>query len=172
MYASIQKNIYSAKHRSDDLPCFTGGYITCSDQTDESLDLPKSVYLTNGNYDEKKFSIRVELPSKYIEIPLSIAQLSEWFSKIGVEDTVELQCERMLLNLGIPDQKEVLNLLLNQCKSRIENIERAEMEADIENERSEMEAEKNEAINMGEYDIGQEKGELNWLNSLENREYH
>ena len=91
MYASTPKNTYAVKHRSDDLPCFTGGYTMCSAQTDESLDLPKSVYLTNGNFYEKKFSIRIDLPSKYIEIPLSMTQLSEWFSKIGVENRLEEQ---------------------------------------------------------------------------------
>lgn len=94
MYSSIPKNTYPTKHRSDDLPCFTGGYITTTADTDGSLDLPKSVYLTKGNSDEKTFSLRVDLPSKYIEIPLSISQLSEWFAKIGVEDAAELQYER------------------------------------------------------------------------------
>lgn len=157
MYASIPKNTYPTKNRSDDLECFHGGYVVSSADTDESIDLPRSVYLTNGNFDEKKFSIRVDLPSKYIEIPLSVEQLSKWFTKISVEDAVELQCERTLLNLEIPEQKEVLNLLMNQCNSRLEKIEIAEREA-------EREAERQAAIDMGEYDIGQEKGELNWLN--------
>jgi hypothetical protein len=157
MYASTPKNTYAVKHRSDDLPCFTGGYITTTADTDGSLDLPKSVYLTKGNSDEKTFSLRVDLPSKYIEIPLSISQLSEWFTKIGVEDAVELQYERTLLNLGIPEQKEVLNVMLNQCNSRLQEIERAERDA-------ERDAEREAAIDMGEYDIGQEKGMLNWLN--------
>jgi hypothetical protein len=39
------------------------------------------------------------------------------------------------------------------------------LEKDIVEERAEREVEKNAAIDMGEYDIGQEKGELNWLNT-------
>ena len=122
------KNAYPAKHRSD-ISYFHGGYTVAADDTDKSLDLPKSVYLTKGNSYEKKFSIRVDLHSKYIEIPLSMAQLKEWFAKIEEEDAVALEEER---------------------------------EAE-EQDRREMEAEKNAAIDMGEYDIGQEKGMLNWL---------
>ena len=151
MYASIPKNTYSTKYRSDDLKHFTGGYTV--GKTDDDYDLPKSVYLTNGNSYQKTFSIRVDLPSKYIEIPLSISQLSEWFSKIGVEDVVKLQCDSTLL---IPEQREVLNLLMNQCKSRLTEIEKAEWDA----EKAEIEVEKNAAIDMGEYDIGQD--ECSW----------
>jgi hypothetical protein len=158
MYSSIPKNTCPTKHRSDDLNFFTGGYITTTADTDKSLDLPKSVYLTRGNFDEKTFSLRVDLHSKYIDIPLSISQLSEWFTKIGVEDVVEHQYETTLLNLEIPEQKELLNAMLIQCNSRLQEIERAERE------RAEREAEREAAIDMGEYDIGQEKGMLNWLN--------
>lgn len=167
MYSSIPKNTCPTKHRSDDLNFFTGGYITTTADTDKSLDLPKSVYLTRGNFDEKTFSLRVDLHSKYIDIPLSISQLSEWFTKIGVEDAVEHQYETTLLNLEIPDQKELLNAMLIQCNSRLHEIESAEREKDereAERERAEREAEREAAIDIGEYDIGQEKGMLNWLN--------
>ena len=130
MYATIPKNTYPIKYRSD-IKHFTGGYTVDSTSTDESLDLPKSVYLTKGNLNEKKFSIRLDLHSKYIDIPLSLTQLSDWFAQIEKEHAVAL-------------------------------------EEEIADERAEREAEKNAAIDIGEYDIGQEKGELNWLNSLEN----
>jgi hypothetical protein len=39
------------------------------------------------------------------------------------------------------------------------------LEKEIVEERAEREVEKNAAIDMGEYDIGQEKGDLNWLNT-------
>ena len=126
MYHSIEKNTYPKKWRSDDLEHSTGGYIMCSTAT-ESLDLPKSIYLTKGNFGEKKFSIRVDLPSKYIEIPLSMMQLNEWFSKIAVEDERERTTEK-----------------------------------------AELDAERELAIEIGEYDIGQAKGELNWLNMENN----
>jgi hypothetical protein len=93
MYSSIPKNTYPSKYRSDDLEYFTGGYITTPADTEKSLDLPKSVYLTKGNSDEKTFSIRVDLHSKYIEIPLSTAQLKEWFDKIKDEDAIALEQE-------------------------------------------------------------------------------
>ena len=68
MYAS--NNIYATKHRSD------GGYIAT-----ESLDLSKSVYL-EVNLDRKKFCIKVDLPSKYIDIPLSsMSRLNKWFAE-------------------------------------------------------------------------------------------
>lgn len=131
MYSTIPKNTYPTKHRSDDLNHSLGGYITYPDATEESLDLPKSVYLTKGNLSEKKFSLRLDLHSKYIEIPLSLTQLTDWFAQIEKEHAIAIAIEE-------------------------------------EDERAEREAEKNAAIDMGEYDIGQEKGELNWLNSLEN----
>jgi hypothetical protein len=130
MYSTIPKNTYTIKHRSDDIDYFTGGYTVNSTST-ESLDLPKSVYLAKGNLNEKKFSIRLDLHSKYIEIPLSLSQLSDWFAQIEKEHAIAI-------------------------------------EEEIADERAEREAEKNTSIDMGEYDIGQEKGELNWLNSLEN----
>ena len=135
MYASIPKNTYASKHRSDDLNYYHGGTIGSPADTEKSLDLPKSVYLTMGNSHEQKFSIRVDLHSKYIEIPLSMAQLKEWFDKIEKEDAIALEYER--------------------------ESERQEME--YEKLAEERESEKNAAI-----DMGQEKGELNWLNSLEN----
>ena len=122
----------SPKERSDDLAYYHGGTIASPGDTEKSLDLPKSVYLAKPNPVEKKFSIRLDLHSKYIEIPLSMAQLKEWFATIEKEDAIALEEER-------------------------------------ESERQEIaETEKNAAIDMGEYNIGQEKGELNWLNSLEN----
>jgi hypothetical protein len=123
------KNAYPAKHRSE-ISYFHGGYTVAADDTEKSLDLPKSVYLTNGNSYEKKFSIRVDLHSKYIEIPLSMTQLKEWFAKIEQENSIELEQE-------------------------------------LAEERAEIEAEKAAAIDMGEYDIGQEKGELNWMTDAE-----
>jgi len=66
--------------------------------------------------------------------------LKEWFSKIEKEDAIALEEER--------------------------ESERQEMEYEKLSE--ERESEKNAAIDMGEYDIGQEKGELNWLNTLKN----
>lgn len=120
MYASL-------KERSADLTYYHGGTIASPADTEKSLDLPKSVYLAKPNPVEKKFSIRVDLHSKYIEIPLSMDQLKEWFAKIEEEDAVEL-----------------------------------------EHERKERDAERDASIDMGTYDIGQEKGELNWLNNLEN----
>jgi len=88
MYATIPKNTYSTKHRSDDLNYFVGGYIG------KAVDLPTAVYLTKGNLDEKKLCIRLDLPSKYIEIPLSMKQLKEWFEKIEEEDAIALEEER------------------------------------------------------------------------------
>ena len=120
----------SPKERSADLTYYHGGTIVSPADTEKSLDLPKSVYLAKPNPVEKKFSIRVDLHSKYIEIPLSMAQLKEWFAKIEKQDAVALEEER---------------------------------EAE-EQDRREMEAERNASIDMGEYDIGQEKGMLNWLN--------
>ncbi len=117
----------SPKERSADLTYYHGGTIASPADTEKSLDLPKSVYLAKPNPVEKKFSIRVDLHSKYIEIPLSMDQLKEWFAKIEEEDAVEL-----------------------------------------EHERKERDAERDASIDMGTYDIGQEKGELNWLNNLEN----
>lgn len=90
MYATIPKNTYSTKHRSDDLNYFVGGYI----DNGKSIDLPTSVYLTKGNLDENKLCIRLDLPSKYIEIPLSMKQLKEWFEKIEEEDAIALEEER------------------------------------------------------------------------------
>jgi len=130
----------SPKEPSYDLNYFYGGTIASPADTEKSLDLPKSVYLAKPNPVEKKFSIRLDLHSKYIEIPLSMAQLKEWFAKIEKEDAIALEEER--------------------------ESERQEMEYEKLSE--ERESEKNAAIDMGEYDIGQEKGELNWLNSLEN----
>jgi hypothetical protein len=91
MYASVAKN-ESSKHRSDDLDYFSGGYIAVAGK--EADDLPESVYLTKGNVDEKKFFIRLDLPSKYIEIPLSMAQLSEWFSQIEKEQEEQEEQEK------------------------------------------------------------------------------
>jgi len=130
----------SPKERSDDLTYFHGGTTVSLADTEKSLDLPKSVYLAKLDPVEKKFSIRLDLHSKYIEIPLSMAQLKEWFDKIEKENAIALEDER--------------------------ESERQEME--YEKLAEERESEKNAAIDMGEYDIGQEKGELNWLNSLEN----
>ena len=67
MYASIPKNTYPIKHRSD-IEYFSGGYTVNSISTEESL--------TNGNLNEK-FSIKLDLHNKYIEI-----QLSDWFDQI------------------------------------------------------------------------------------------
>lgn len=92
MYASI-KNTYQSKHRSDDLTYYYGGNTASPADTEKSLDLPKSVYLAKANPVEKKFSIRLDLHSKYIEIPLSMAQLKEWFAKIEEEDAVALEEE-------------------------------------------------------------------------------
>ena len=134
MYASIpaksSSNDVPVRHRSD-IGYFHGGYTVSTADTEKSLDLPKSVYLTKGNSTEKKFSIRVDLHSKYIEIPLSMTQLREWFAKIEEEDSVALEEEL--------------------AEERVE-------------ERAEREVEREAAIAMGEYDIGQERGELNWLN--------
>jgi hypothetical protein len=153
MYATIPKNTYPIKHRSDDLNHSIGGYTIHPDATEESLDLPKSVYLTNGNLNEKKFSIRLDLHSKYIDIPLSLTQLSDWFAQIEEEDAIALE--------EIADERS--DLTAQDWFSKAENlILRMKFFC------AEIEAEKNAAIDMGEYDIGQEKGELNWLNSLEN----
>jgi hypothetical protein len=130
MYSAIPKNEYHTKHRSDDIEYFHGGHIPYPSATEKSLDLPKSIYLTKGNPVEKKFSIRVDLHSKYIEIPLSMAQLKDWFAKIEEDDAVALE----------------------------------EEEKEAEQDRRDLEAEKNAAIDMGIYDIGQEKGMLNWMN--------
>jgi hypothetical protein len=123
----------SPKEHSADLTYYHGGTIASPADTEKSLDLPKSVYLAKPNPVEKKFSIRVDLHSKYIEIPLSMAQLKDWFAKIEEKDSVALEEER---------------------------------EAE-EQDRREIEAEKNAAIDMGVYDIGQEKGMLNWLNDAQ-----
>ena len=120
----------SPKERSYVLSYYHGGTIASPADTEKSLDLPKSVYLAKPNPVEKKFSIRLDLHSKYIEIPLSMEQLKEWFAKIEEEDAVALEEER-------------------------------------EQERREMEAEKNLAIDMGIYDIGQEEGMLNWMNDTQ-----
>ena len=120
----------SPKERSYDLTYYHGGTIASPADTEKSLDLPKSVYLAKPNPVEKKFSIRLDLHSKYIEIPLSMEQLKEWFAKIEEEDALALEEER-------------------------------------EQERREMEAEKNLAIDMGIYDIGQEEGMLNWMNDAQ-----
>jgi len=37
-----------------------------------------------------QYPSRVELISKYIEIPLSISQITEWFAKIEKEDAIDL----------------------------------------------------------------------------------
>ena len=84
----------SPKERSADLTYYHGGTIASPADTEKSLDLPKSVYLAKPNPVEKKFSIRVDLHSKYIEIPLSMDQLKEWFAKIEEEDAVELEQEK------------------------------------------------------------------------------
>ena len=83
----------SPKERSYDLTYYYGGYTASPADTEKTLDLPKSVYLAKANPNEKKFSIRVDLHSKYIEIPLSMAQLKEWFAKIEEEDAVALEQE-------------------------------------------------------------------------------
>jgi hypothetical protein len=126
----------SPKERSYDLTYFHGGTLATPADTEKSLDLPKSVYLAKANPVEKKFSIRVDLHSKYIEIPLSMAQLKEWFDKIEKEDAIALEEER--------------------------ESERQEME--YEKLAEDRESQKNAVIDMGE----QEKGELNWFNTLEN----
>jgi len=90
MHSTIPKNTYSTKHRSDDLNYFVGGY----NDNGKAVDLPTAVYLTKGNLDEKKLYIRLDLPSKYIEIPLSMKQLKEWFEKIQEEDAIALEEER------------------------------------------------------------------------------
>jgi len=129
----------SPKERSADLTYYYGGTIASPGDTEKSLDLPKSVYLAKANPVEKKFSIRVDLHSKYIEIPLSMAQLKEWFDKIEKEDAIALEEER--------------------------ESERQEME--YEKLAEQRESEKNASIDK-EHDIVQEKDELNWFNTLEN----
>lgn len=146
MYPSMPKNTYGLRNRSD-LQYFYGGYTVNSILNESDLDLPNAIYLTKGNLAEKKFSIRVDLPSKFIEISLSMAQLNEWFAEIKKEHDLSLEDERDEM-----DETEV---------------ERADLKA----ERDEREAERNQAIDMGEYDIGQEKGELNWMNNCENTGY-
>jgi hypothetical protein len=86
MYASPKESSY-------DLTYYYGGTLASPADTEKSLDLPKSVYLAKPNPVEKKFSIRLDLHSKYIEIPLSMAQLKEWFDKIEKEDAVALEEE-------------------------------------------------------------------------------
>lgn len=83
----------SPKERSYDLTYYYGGHTASPADTVERLDLPKSVYLAKPNPIEKKFSIRLDLHSKYIEIPLSMTQLKEWFAKIEEEDAVALERE-------------------------------------------------------------------------------
>ena len=53
--------------------------------------------------------------------------------------------------------KSVSMIQLKDLSSKIEEEEFAK-------ERAEIDAERDAAIDMGEYDIGQEKGMLNWLN--------
>ena len=121
MYTSIPKS----ECRSD-LKYFNGGYFLTPGKTHEDYDLPNCVYLSKYDSIKKKFCIRIDLPSKYIEIPLSISQLNEWFSK---ED-------KKAKDLEIFDYLDT---------------------------KKELEDEKNAAIDIGEYDIGQEEGELNLL---------
>jgi hypothetical protein len=90
MYPSIPKNTYGSRNRSD-LQHFYGGY-TVNSTLNES-DLPNAIYLTKGNLPEKKFSIRVDLPSKFIEIPLSMAQLNKWFVEIKKDNELHLKEE-------------------------------------------------------------------------------
>ena len=78
---------------SKELAYYYGGNTASQADTEKSLDLPKSVYLAKANPVEKKFSIRLDLHSKYIEIPLSMAQLKEWFAKIEEEDAIALEQE-------------------------------------------------------------------------------
>lgn len=92
MYPSIPKNTYGTSYRSD-IQYFYGGYTANSTLNKSDLDLPNAIYLTKGNLTEKKFSIRVELPSKFIEIPLSMAQLNEWFAEIKKEHELSLKEE-------------------------------------------------------------------------------
>ncbi len=166
MYASTMKNAYASKHRSNDLDYFHGGHIHIPypTATAKSLDLPKSVYLTKGDKYEKKFSIRVDLHSKYIEIPLSMSQLQKWFAKIEEEDAEELKLaleeerEAQREFFGPEDSAELNHPLDEERETRREFFgqDAVELELALEEER---EAQR-------EF-FGQEQEKPIWLQSLE-----
>ena len=116
-------------------------------------DYEKNVYLSDYDRICNTITINVVNDTNTLKIPLNLAQIQEW---VSIEYKKDL-ASRKKLN----DELKTKNL-----EELLEAWEKWENKKDWIEMKKELDGERDEAIDMGVYDIGQESGELNWCGEV------